>query len=399
MASIYPTRKNGKIVSFKFKVFLGRDENGKQLFKCTTWTPDKVMSENKLLALAQREAILWENALIGEKESISESIEEKQNSPQEEITFQEFVEDKWIPNELNNGEHRDSTIAFRRYLLLVIVDYLGKFQLTDIDDRMVWEYLNYLKNVYKTKQNKHLSKQTIRHHYCTLNLIFDYAVKQKYIIVSPMKDVSVPKLEKHKVDAFSKEEVLIFIKAIQSLSLQQRLMYELLLTTGIRRGECFGLQWGDIDFVNKTICIERNVTYTAQNGITVGLPKTATGVRKIPITERVLALLIDYKASEEGKCNLSNDCFLFHPENLLFLPRDPTYITKHMKKFMKKIGLPDMSPHDLRHTCASILLTSGADIKSVQDILGHADASTTLNFYVRSNIDAMRNATEKAFIF
>ena len=70
-----------------------------------------------------------------------------------------------------------------------------------------------------------------------------------------------------------------------------------------------------------------------------------------------------------------------------------------MKKFIKKIGLPDMSPHDLRHTCATILLESGADIKSVQDILGHADASTTLNYYVRSNIETMRNATEKAFDF
>lgn len=64
---------------------------------------------------------------------------------------------------------------------------------------------------------------------------------------------------------------------------------------------------------------------------------------------------------------------------------------------MKRIGLPDMSPHDLRHTCASLLLQSGADIKSVQDILGHSDASTTLNFYVRSDMDSMRGATKKAF--
>ena len=393
MASIYPTYKDGKIVSFKFKAFLGKDQNGKQIFKCSTWYPDKPMSEKKMLSCAQREAILWENSLCAESEKTQEI------SCSQPISFREFVETKWIPAELNNNEHRNSTIVFRRYLLLVILDYLGEFSLTDIDDRRVGEYLDYLKNTYKTKQNKHPSKQTVRHHYCTLNLIFEYAVKQKYLTTNPMKAIDVPKLAKHKVDAFSKEEVRVFIKEIESLSLQQRLMYELLLTTGIRRGECFGLQWGDIDFANKTICIERNVTYTAQSGITVGLPKTATGIRKIPITERVLALLTNYKTSEEKLFSLTNETFLFHADTSPLLPRDPTYITKHMKKFIKKIGLPDMSPHDLRHTCATILLESGADVKSVQDILGHADASTTLNYYVRSNIETMRNATEKAFDF
>ena len=80
-------------------------------------------------------------------------------------------------------------------------------------------------------------------------------------------------------------------------------------------------------------------------------------------------------------------------------PRDPSYLTKHMKKLMKKADLPNMSPHDLRHTCASLLLQNGADIKSVQDILGHADARTTLNFYARSDIARMRTSLESTFDF
>jgi len=393
MASIYPKRKNGEIVSVKFKAYLGRDEIGKQIFKCTTWIPEKVMSERKLLALAEKEAIIWEHNLL----SVIE--EERRTTSPEEITFKDFIEKKWFPNELNNAGHRNSTIDFRRYLLIVIVDYLGKFKLKDIDSTKIEEYLDYLKNTYKTKHNTQVSQQTMRHHYCTLNLIFEYALKLNYVSVNPLVKVKTPKLKKHKVDALSKGEVLEFIKEVEKLPLMQRLIYTLLLTTGMRRGECFGMQWGDVDFENRIIHIERNVTYSTLKGISVGLPKTNTGIREIPITESVVALLTDYKASEGQNISLSDNMFLFHSEISTLHPRNPTYITKHMKRFMKRVGLPDMSPHDLRHTCASLLLQSGADIKSVQDILGHSNASTTLNFYVRSNMESMQIATAKAFDF
>jgi len=90
------------------------------------------------------------------------------------------------------------------------------------------------------------------------------------------------------------------------------------------------------------------------------------------------------------------DCaFVFGSPADLFAPRDPNAVTRHLSRFIKANGLPNVSPHDLRHTCASLLLSSGADIKSVQEILGHADASTTLNYYVKTDIKQMRTATDK----
>ena len=95
MATVYPNIKNGKIVSFKFKVFLGRDENGKQIFKCKTWKPEKQMSESKLKQLAEKESSIWERQALKEHE---ESL--KILAP-EEITFSDFVSKVWFVNEMN----------------------------------------------------------------------------------------------------------------------------------------------------------------------------------------------------------------------------------------------------------------------------------------------------------
>lgn len=107
----------------------------------------------------------------------------------------------------------------------------------------------------------------------------------------------------------------------------------------------------------------------------------------------VAVLLEQYRM--EACSDAPDDAFVFHGKGGCMCPRSPGAVTQRVKRFMKAHGLPDMSPHDLRHSCATLLLKNGADIKSVQEILGHANASTTLNFYVRTDIQQMQAATEK----
>ena len=212
-----------------------------------------------------------------------------------------------------------------------------------------------------------------------------------------MDTVEKPKLPKHQVDALSEEEARTFFSALGSCPLDFRCLLYLMLTTGLRRGECLGLQWRDVDTTHALLHVERHVTHTTAQGTVVSSPKTAASVRAVPLLDSMLSLLRQLRTQQQKSFPdaVLEESFLFHGQAGPFSPRDPDAVTRRVKRFMKRHGLPDLSPHDLRHSCATLLLGSGADIKSVQEILGHTNASTTLNFYVRPDPKQMRAAANK----
>lgn len=271
-------------------------------------------------------------------------------------------------------------------------NYFSGKAIQSINGTDIQKYLIYLRTEYRTSQGKPLAQKTIRHHYCTLANIFSYAMKQEFILKNPMDKVDCPKLSKKKVDALSTDQAKVFFGLLDECPMDFRCMLNLLITTGIRRGELMGLQWGDVDFDHGVISVSRNVTYTPATGIVVSTPKTDCGLRQIPLMPAVVDILQEYRSStSEWKMQ----DYIFPKGGNPALARDPNSVTRRVKRFMKLHDLPDMSPHDLRHTCATLLLSNGADIKSVSAILGHTDASTTLNFYVRSDIQQMKAATDK----
>lgn len=389
MATMTPKVKDGKVVSYKFKACVGRDSAGKQIFRCSTWRVPKELSPSKVERAANRAAELWEKKIKAEEQNPEQT--KAREAAKHKTEFSSFVQDTWFPICIENGEHKPKTIDFYANTTKNIVAYFKDSVLQKIGATDIQKFLIYLRT------ERELSPQYVHHHHRTLNMIFNFAEKQELILKNPMDNVDKPRLPKRKVDALSQEEAQEFFKALSNCPLDFRCLLLLLITTGLRRGECLGLKWQDIDEQRALLRVERNIVYTPQIGLVVSTPKTAAGVRTVPLMDSTLRSLRLLKAQHQrthAKISIEAG-FVFHGEAGLFVPRDPAAITQRVKRFMKINGLPDMSPHDLRHSCATLLLSSGADIKSVQEILGHANASTTLNFYVRTDLAQMKNATQK----
>ena len=399
MATIYEKTKDKKIISYKFRTCIGRDQKGKQIFKCTTWTPPPELTNAKSRKMAKTVADEWENNL---KQSFLSKPPIKQEErtvavPEAIYTFDSFVNEVWLPLCVRDGSHRPSTIAMYSHILNVILPQFEGLALQEITAIKITQYLRWLRNDYRTKNGKPLSDKTIKHHYNILRMIFNYAEKQDVINKNPMRKVDPPKVEKKTVDALSEEDAFRFLVSLKACDLDFQCLMTLLITTGLRRGEACGLQWKDIDFKNATISVNRSVSYTPESGVVVSKPKTATSIRTIPAMNSTLELLWKLK-KEQQRCRpytILTQAFVFPSLDSPFIPRDPNNITRKMRRFIKRAGLPNVSPHDLRHSCATLLLNNGADVKSVQQILGHSDASTTLNYYVKSDMAQMRNATDK----
>lgn len=162
---------------------------------------------------------------------------------------------------------------------------------------------------------------------------------------------------------------------------------------GLRIGEICGLQWGDFDFINGTITIQRTVSrISCGNGhtkIVIQSPKTHASARKIPIPKTIFSLLNKVRGSFSSKT-----WFLSGSEEKAVEPR---CYRKSIRVYLKKAAVHLVHPHVLRHTFATTCLQAGCDIKTLSELLGHANASITLKRYVHSDIRHKQKELNRIF--
>ena len=230
--------------------------------------------------------------------------------------------------------------------------------------------------------------------YTVLNTLFKMAYMSDLIPKNPMDRVERPKPRKDEVqtqepEAYTVEEMGYILSCLEKEPLKWQALIRLLVDTGIRRGECCGLQWKDIDFKGNTITITGNLCYTAQKGVYLDTPKSKKP-RTIDVDPDVIALLHQLRLQQASHA-LSTFVFTQDDSPEPMHPQSPT---GYLKKFAARYGIDNLHPHKLRHSFASIAITNGADIASVSEKLGHSDKAVTLRMYTHADQESMRRASQ-----
>ena len=395
MATIDTRRdKAGQITGYRFRACIARDEQGKQVWRTVTVKRPEGLTPAREKKEIERQADEWERAQAAQynKTHSKEDIER--------ITFEGFTREHWFKDHVLDGEHTPSSVSFFRYMSEDLIEYFGPKRLNQIDTEAVKRYIKYLNKEATTKNGDPLSATTKQHHFGTLRNILGYAKRLHYIKEDPTADLNQkekPARSKKKVDFLDAEQAVKFMECLATEPLYWQCLLNVLITTGLRRGEAIALQWGDIEPKKLELAVERNVTLDreAESGLHIGKTKTGES-RIVPISTRLCGMLQRFKREQEERyqARLLPSSFIFCNEADPYKPIRPDSVTKHVRKFVESNGLPDVSPHDLRHTAASLALEAGSDLRDVQILLGHRDASTTMQFYVGISEEKQRRTVD-----
>ena len=236
------------------------------------------------------------------------------------------------------------------------------------------------------KTEKGLAPKTIKNYVSFVSSVFEYAVKIKAIKENPCNHAIVPKIPQKEHKMFSIEEAKRFLDILDhsSTPIKYKAFFQLALFGGFRRGEILGLEWTDINFETRVVRVRRTVHYSKQLGYYDTDPKTKSSCRALTLPENVIYTLKQLQNEQlSDRLKLGDQ---WHATNRLFVTWNGLQMNgatpfAWLKKICKENDLPKVNLHSFRHLNASLLISQGIDVKTVQSVLGHSQASTTLDIY------------------
>ena len=310
------------------------------------------------------------------------------------IRFSDFML-FWLAS-VKNSVEGDTYAGYEANVKARIVPYFEKTgvrlnELTALDIERFYEYcFNQLK----------VKGTTVQHYHANIHKAVKYAIRHDLITQNILAKVDRPKSETFTGSFYTLPEIERLFEVVKGDPVE----FPVLMAAfyGLRRSEILGLRWSAIDFVGNTLTVEHTVVQYRINGKMVvegkDRAKNKSSCRTMPLVPQYRDLLLRMKTRQESCRALCGNCYQesdYIYVNDLGVPYCPDYVTAHFKRVLKKHGLRVIRFHDLRHTCASLLLKNGVDMKDIQEWMGHSSYSTTANIYAHLDDRAKRRSADK----
>ena len=252
-----------------------------------------------------------------------------------------------------------------------------------------------------TIQLERVKPTTVIHYHAVIHRALKYAVKTDLILSNPADKVDRPRKEAFQAGFYDKDELNALFAVVKGSQLEIPVM--LAGFYGLRRSEVLGLKWDAIDFNNNTITIRHTITTFKVDGkqVTVAsdTTKTKSSMRTLPLVPLFRERLLALKAEQQENRRLSGKSYNMQYIDYICVDEigdlsSPNYITGAFPKLLERSGLRRIRFHDLRHSCASMLLANGVAMKQIQEWLGHSDFSTTANIYAHLDYNSKLSSAE-----
>ena len=305
--------------------------------------------------------------------------EEIDSSP-EEILFADYMEE-W----LEIVKTSIATVTYSSYSMMVkktIAPYFRrrKIKLVDLTAKDIQNF--YLAEL------KRVSANTVIHYHANIHKALKYAVKLDLIPTNPADKIERPRKGSFKGNFYDTEEMKLLLEAVKGTKFEIPVM--LAAFYGLRRSEVLGLKWDAVDFDKNTITIKHTVTTCELDGkrilVKEDRTKNKASMRTLPLVDFVKEKLLSLKAEQEENRMLCGRSYIKDFIGYICINEigdliKPGYLSVEFPKLLEKKGLRRIRFHDLRHSCASLLIANGVPMKQIQEWLGHSDFSTTANIY------------------
>lgn len=267
-----------------------------------------------------------------------------------------------------------------------------------------------IQRYYADKVNQGLSPNTVIKHHGIIRTSLQYAVKTKLIKENVADLVDKPKKERYYASFYTLDELNALFSVVKDTIIETPVLFAAYY--GLRRSEILGLKWNAIDFDNRTVTIcNKVVRGKDSNGklssISQDKMKSETSRRILPLCDTIAEYLKKLSVKQHENMKLMGNCYNHDYDDYICVnPKgdllNPDYISDAFGKLLGKDGLRHIRFHDLRHSCASLLVALGYSMKDVQEWLGHADYTLTANTY--SHVDMsekvkMGNSVNEKFTF